>query len=59
MSSDTWNPVSIDFINGDILYLFFFDTATGFSASILYFITLQKYALFLKSPKEMEDFFDY
>lgn len=33
MSSDTLIPVSIDFINGDILYFFTFDTATDFSSS--------------------------
>ena len=35
MSSDTWIPVSIDFINGDILYLFTFDTSTDFSSTVL------------------------
>ena len=33
MSSDNWNPVSIDLINGDILYFFPFDTTTGSSTS--------------------------
>ena len=35
MSSDTWIPVSIDFINWDILYLFTFDTSTDFSSTVL------------------------
>ena len=35
MSSDTLIPVSIDFINGDILYFFIFDTDTDFSSTIV------------------------
>ena len=35
MSSDTLIPVSIDFINGDILYFFTFDTDTDFSSTIV------------------------
>ena len=35
MSSDTLIPVSIDFINGDILYFFTFDTDTDFSSSTI------------------------
>ena len=98
MSSDTLIPVSIDFINGDILYFFTFDTDTDFSSSIVvpdgiiltpfielinclnteiiflsskaivivsivisffFIITVQRYVLILKPPKEMGENNDY
>ena len=98
MSSDTLIPVSIDFINGDILYFFTFDTDTDFSSSTIvsdgiiltpfielinclkteiiflsskaivivsivisffFIITVQRYVLFLKPPKERGENNDY